>query len=105
MTFEKIKSEVEEGYWDENKDPKLEAIFIAVNPGQGQYKSMLYTLEKDGEEVKVWGSKVLDERMLKVEPGQRILIEFLGSVQGKEGSYKKYEVSIWKEPESEKKDE
>ena len=69
-----------------NDDDFVVGYYVDAKHGVGEFKSMLYTIEKkDGERVSVWGSKVLDDEMEKVRLGSFIKIKWLGKQSPKSG--------------------
>jgi hypothetical protein len=63
----------------------LQGTYIDLEENMGQYKSNLYTIKTSEGEVKVWGSKVLDELMKKVDLGLEIRITYNGKQPSKTG--------------------
>jgi hypothetical protein len=56
----------------------IEGVLIKVQDNVGPQQSMLYTLEANGEVTSVWGSTVLDQRMVGVKIGDLIRIVYKG---------------------------
>jgi len=63
----------------------LQGTYIDLEENVGQYKSNLYTIKTSEGEVKVWGSKVLDELMKKVDLGLEVRITYNGKQPSKSG--------------------
>jgi len=63
----------------------LQGTYIDLEEDVGQYKSNLYTIKTSEGEVKVWGSKVLDELMKKVDLGLEVRITYNGKQPSKSG--------------------
>ncbi|BDZ68721.1 hypothetical protein [Methanobacterium ferruginis] len=63
----------------------LQGTYIDLEEDVGQYKSNLYTIKTSEGEVKVWGSKVLDELMKKVDLGLEVRITYNGKQPSKTG--------------------
>lgn len=75
MTFQ----ENNPGFWKpENEDESIEGVLIKIESNVGANKSMLYTIEKDGMPTNVWGSTVLDQRMVGVKVGDLVRITYKG---------------------------
>lgn len=86
---------VEDGnVWD--KETPLEGVFLKTESGIGANKSNMYTIKPDdGEEVKVWGSTVLDDKLMGVPKGTYVKIEYEGKKTSKNGGqYHSYKVFI-----------
>lgn len=82
--------------WDKDKEPVLEGKLTKIEHNIGPNESTLYTVKKDDDnEVKVWGSTVLDDRFLGVPEGTYIRVTYEGLKKGKNGkSYHNYKVYI-----------
>jgi hypothetical protein len=63
----------------------LQGTYIELEEDVGQYKSKLYTIKTSAGEVKIWGSKVLDELMKKVDLGLEVRITYNGKQPSKTG--------------------
>lgn len=78
-----------------NKEDPLEGELIKVESDVGPKKSMMYTLKTDDDVIKVWGSTVLDDKLLGVPIGTYIKLEYDGLKPGKSGnSYHSFRVFI-----------
>ena len=78
--------EIDPNFWKpENDGDALEGVFIGAEHQVGENKSELYTLETDGNPIKVWGSTVLDQKMVAIKPGDKVKITYLGKGEGKAG--------------------
>lgn len=66
----------------------LRGTYLECEENMGSKKnSNLYSLETaDGKVVKFWGSKVLDDRMNTVEPGELLAVVWKGKVNAKNGT-------------------
>lgn len=90
MVFQKINPG---NIWKpESEGDEVIGILLRVENDAGKYKSKVYHLESDGENITVFGSKVLDDLMLIIKPGDLIRIVFKGKVKGKDSEYNSYEV-------------
>lgn len=79
--------------WD--KSEILEGKFSKVEQDVGPNKSKMYTIETDKGEVKVWGSTVLDDKLIGVSQGTYVKIEYEGKMKSKKGAeYHSYKVFI-----------
>ena len=82
MTYE----EVETGTWkSEKENDEIEGILVAKEENVGANNSMLYTLEVDKTPQVVWGSVVLDPKMLGVKVGEKVKIVYTGKGEAKGG--------------------
>lgn len=64
--------------WD--KAQPLRGMYLDVRTGIGANKSNMYIIESNGDIVGVWGSKVLDDLMAKIEVGTEVGIICLGQL-------------------------
>lgn len=79
--------------WD--KSGPLEGVMLKAERDVGPNKSMMYTVKTDKGEVKVWGSTVLDDKLLGVPQGTYIRLEYEGKQKSKKGTeYHSYKVFI-----------
>ena len=83
----KEKDEIEKPtYWEpEAIGETLQGKYIDLEENVGQFKSKLYTIKTSQGEMKVWGSKVLDELMKKVDMGLEVRITYNGKQPSKTG--------------------
>lgn len=73
----------------------IQGMYIDKEEEVGQFNSNLYTIRKqDGEEVKFWGSTVLDDLMEKVPLSHEVKIIFQGKQPSRSGKnpWKDYKV-------------
>ena len=73
----------------------IQGIYIDKEEDVGQYKSNLYTIKNGkNEEIKFWGSTVLDDLMEKVPLSNEVKIIFQGKQPSKNGKnfWKDYKV-------------
>ena len=90
-TEEKEKSKI----WEPQAiGESIQGIYIEKEQDVGQFKSNLYSIKNDEEEIRFWGSTVLDELMGKVPMGYEVLITFQGTQPSKKGKkpWKDYKV-------------
>ncbi len=88
----KLESEV----WNPEEGDNISGIYLGVQHDVGENKSSIYSIEvSEGKKVGVWGSKVLDGKMIGVKIGQQVKIEFNGKIKPEGGGkeYKTYEIS------------
>lgn len=79
--------------WDREKP--IEGFFVKVEENVGPNGSKMYTLKTDEGEVKVWGSTVLDDKLLGVPNGSYVKIEYEGKQKSKRGTeYHSYKVFV-----------
>lgn len=70
-------------YWDEmyafeNKGDRFEGIFVASIPDIGENESTVHVFKHEGRRIGIWGSTILDTRMVDVQRGDSALIVFEG---------------------------
>ena len=82
MAFEKVEGQT---WKPENPNDEITGIFIGVQNDVGSNKSNLYSLEVDNKPWSVWGSAVLDPKMVGAKPGDLIKIVYLGKGEAKPG--------------------
>lgn len=72
--------ENEPGIWSyENEDDKITGVLIQIQTEVGPTKSKLYSVEtKDDGVQNIWGSAILDQRMVGVKVGDLIQIVYKG---------------------------
>lgn len=90
--------------WEEQKEgtvfefnkegDTVEGKLIVVQNDVGMHKSKLYSLKKEnGDIAKIWGSTVLDGKMMGIDFGTEIKIEYKGLVKPEKGNeYKDFSV-------------
>lgn len=81
------EDEVEKhSYWEpEAIGESLQGKYIDLEENVGRFKSNLYTIKTAQGEIKIWGSKVLDELMKKVDLGLEVRITYNGKQPSKTG--------------------
>ncbi|NYB52393.1 MAG: hypothetical protein HVN35_07550 [Methanobacteriaceae archaeon] len=73
-------------FWEpEAVGETLQGTYIDFEENVGQFKSNLYTIKAEDGEMKIWGSKVLDDLMKKVELGWEVRITYNGKQPSKSG--------------------
>ncbi len=78
--------EIDPSTWKYDKDGDfIEGTLIQVQEEVGMNKSKLYSIETPKGVVSVWGSAVLDSRMVLVQIGSKIRITFKGRAEAKGG--------------------
>lgn len=93
MVFE----EVETGLWKpEEAEDEIQGVLLKVQENVGSNKSYFYTLEVDKKPIGVWGSAILDPKMLAVDIGDLIKIRYdgLGEAKGGHSAPKLFTVFI-----------
>lgn len=79
--------------WD--KEDPIEGKLVKTEHDVGPNKSNMYTIKTEEGEVKVWGSTVLDDKLLGVPENTLVKIEYEGKLKSKKGSeYHSYKVFI-----------
>lgn len=84
-------------FWKPTKEGEtLEGLYINKESNVGQNSSNIYYIEKlEGHEVvQIWGTTVLDQRMIPVKIGQQVRITYKGL--GEKGKGGKQAPHIWK---------
>ena len=78
---------IEPGIWKpENKGDSIEGVLLAKKTEVGTNNSNAYVIEtKNNEQLMVWGSTVLDDKMIIVKVGDMVKIEFNGKQPNKKG--------------------
>lgn len=82
MVFEKIENEV---WKPEEVDEEIIGVFISSDKDVGVNNSIIYHLEVESKPVSVWGSAVLDAKMIAVKPGNKLKIVYKGKGEAKAG--------------------
>jgi len=93
MTYQEVETDI----WKPvNPNDEVAGIFIKSESEVGANKSMLYHLEVDGKPVAVWGSTVLDTKMVAIKSGDKIKIVYEGLGEAKAGhnAPKKFKVYV-----------
>jgi len=83
-------------FWTPKKEGEtLEGLYINKESNVGPNKSNIYYFEKleDHESIQVWGTTILDQRMMPVKIGQQVLITYKGLGEKGKG---KNAPHIWK---------
>ncbi len=78
----------------------IEGILLNIKSNVGPNNSMIYEIETKPEEVVgVWGSFILDNKMKKAEPGDKVKIEYTGKKVSEKTRrpYRTYDVWIDKD--------
>lgn len=79
--------------WDK-KEP-IEGKLVKTETEVGPNKSKMYTFDTDDGQVKVWGSTVLDDKLMGVPQGTYVKVEYEGKLKSKKGAeYHSYKVFI-----------
>lgn len=91
------------GFWAPEKDgDSIEGVLVAIQEDVGANKSMLYTIEADEKPTNVWGSAILDQRMVGVKIGELIRITYKGLGEKASGKHapKIFKVEVDRQPEN-----
>lgn len=79
--------------WD--KEIAIQGELVKTESDIGPNKSNMYTIKTDDGEVKVWGSTVLDDKLLGVPAQTYVKIEYEGKLKSKKGvEYHSYKVFV-----------
>lgn len=92
MTFKEIGKELPEQWKFENEGDFIQGIYVQKNTEVGVNNANLYVLEVEGKLKSIWGSTVLDNKMVdpKIEIGDTIRITYEG--ENKKPKYHKFKV-------------
>ena len=82
MTYQEIETDT---WKPSEKGDEIEGVFVKAEENVGANDSNLYHLEVDEKPVAVWGSTVLDTKMIGIKPGEKIKIVFDGLGESKPG--------------------
>ena len=103
MTYKKVGEDLPE-IWEPKEGDSIEGVYKGNQHNVGKNKSNIYSIKVEGELKNVWGSTVLDRKMISVEEEDQIRITYDGKAEEKD--YKKYTVEVdGPEDEEELKDE
>lgn len=92
-TWKEIVVDSNSEVWDREK--AIEGTFLKTETEIGPNKSNMYTIKTKDGEVKVWGSTVLDDKLMGVPTGTYVKIEYEGKLASKKGTqYHSYKVFI-----------
>jgi hypothetical protein len=67
--------------WDKTKEKVITGLLVEKKTGVGPNESHLYVLEVAGENVSIWGSTVLDNKMSTAKVGEEVMIEYVGKTK------------------------
>ena len=82
MAYEKVDTQT----WKPEKEGDfIEGIFVGSESNVGDNNAKLYHLEVAEKPIAVWGSVVLDTKMIAAKPGDKIKIVYLGRAEAKSG--------------------
>lgn len=83
------------------EDSSVTGILIKIQEDVGPENSMLYTLEVEGRPTSIWGSVILNQRMIGIKLGDLIKITFKGLGEAKPGrkAPKIFKVEVDRNPE------
>lgn len=100
MVFKEVGKELPEQWKPEKEGDFIEGIYAQKKENVGKNKANLYLIETNGILKAIWGSTVLDDKMVYVKIGDRIKITYQG--RDKEKSYHKFlvEKDELEEPET-----
>ncbi len=74
------------GFWEYEKDgDSIMGVLIKIEDDVGSNSSKLYTLEVDTKPTNVWGSVILDQRMVGIKVGDLVKIVYKGLGEAKAG--------------------
>ena len=84
-------------FWKPKKaEEQLEGLYLNKESNVGPNNSNIYYIERlsDHEAVQLWGTTILDQRMMPVKIGQQVLITYKGL--GKKGKGGQQAPHVWK---------
>lgn len=91
--WKEIQVDTNSDVW--NKENPIEGELVKIENDIGPNKSNMYTIKTEDGEVKVWGSTVLDDKLLGVPTQTYVKIEYEGKLKSKKGAeYHSYKVFI-----------
>lgn len=91
--WKEITVDTNSDVWD--KEKPIEGTLTKTEHDIGPNKSNMYTIKTEEGEVKVWGSTVLDDKLLGVPQGSYVKLEYEGKLKSKKGAeYHSYKVFI-----------
>lgn len=94
--WEKVGDNQGPAWKPEKEGDETSGIFVDMKSNVGPNSSKLYTLQQpDGTFVGVWGSAVIDDRMVLIPLGDEVRIVYLGKVPSKtpgRTDYKQFEI-------------
>jgi len=67
--------------WDKEKEKTITGLLVEKKSGVGPNESHVYVIEVKGENVSIWGSTVLDNKMSTAKVGEEVMIEYVGKTQ------------------------
>lgn len=89
--------EVDPNYWKpEKENDNITGTLLKVQEDVGSNNSKLYTFEVEGKPINVWGSVILDQKMVGVQVGDltRITFKGLGEAKGGHNAPKIFKVEV-----------
>lgn len=86
MVYNKVGENLPEVWKPKNEGDFIEGIYAQKKENVGKNNANLYLLEVEGEMKSIWGSTVLDDKMVYVKIGDKIKITY----DGEEKNYKKF---------------
>ena len=82
MAFE----EIETGLWKpEKSEDEIQGVLVKIQESVGSNNSYFYTIEVEKKPIGVWGSAILDPKMLAAKVGDLIKIRYDGLGEAKSG--------------------
>jgi hypothetical protein len=98
--------------WSPNENEKLVGVLKCKKTGIGKYSKNVFDIELDGNHevtvtdidgntttiekgiVSVWGSTVIDNKIMPAELGSVVGLKYLGRVEGEKQTYHNYNVIV-----------
>lgn len=83
--------------WDPEEEKEIEGTLVGIKEAVGPNKSKIYIIDIGEEKVSIWGSTVLDNKMIEVPVGAKVKITYEGkkdSPKRKGKQYKDFTVMI-----------
>ncbi len=97
MKFKKVG-----GSWNPENQKEIVGKILNIKEKGGKYATKVYTLETKEAVVDVYGSAVLDPKILPISKiGTIVKIIFLGKKQGRDSEYKDFDVFLCVEDKKE----
>jgi|WetSurMetagenome_2_1015567.scaffolds.fasta_scaffold203885_4 hypothetical protein len=89
---------IEPKFWKPEKvDDEVSGVLVGKEENVGKFKSMVYHIERNGEQFNLFGSTVIDDKLKYTKLGDLVRIVFKGKKKGKNAEYDDFEVYKSKE--------
>lgn len=82
MEFEEINPNI---WKPEAEEDSVEGVYISKEENKGANNSNAYHLEKEGKQIMIWGTTIIDDRMQYAKIGEYVKIIYKGIEKNKKG--------------------